>query len=92
MNELHKFTVTYMKNGKLVTETFDNIVHYSFINAGLFWMREKGALTDNKDNGKWTEKQHWISTDDIIEITSEGGRIISGKKEMLEFKRDMMIG
>lgn len=91
MNELHKFTITYMKNGKMVTETFENIVHYTFINAGLFWMREKGSLTDNKDTGKWTEKQHWFNAKDIVRVESEGGRHFNTKKEIMEFKRDNLI-
>lgn len=91
MNELHTFIITYLKDGKMVTETFNNIVNYTFINAGLFWMREKGALTDNKDTGKWNEKQYWFNIKDIVKLESEGGRHFHTKREISEFKRDNLI-
>lgn len=92
MTELHTFKITYLKKGKEVTEEFKDIVHYSFVEGHTFWMRQKGTLTDNKDNGSYLQKQYWISVKDISHMEAYGGRYLQSKREVLEFKRDNLIG
>lgn len=91
MTELHNFKITYLKNGKQVTEEFKDISVYSFIGEHSFWMRQKGTLLDNKTEGKFDQKQYWIATKDIVYMEAFGGRIFQNRKEILEFKRDNLI-
>lgn len=94
--ELYTLTITYLKNEKMVTETFRNVTGYS-LQEGMFWFKQFGLLKKNSKKdaeatkilGQFVSDMIWIPVEDITLIKGSGGPTFKSQRDLINFEEDL---